>query len=382
MIKLSIIVGARPQFIKASALLNTIRKHFNNHLKFTLIHSGQHYDKNMSDVFYKTMQIDKPNYQIKSKQSTQGAQTSRMLEAIEQILSKEKPHWCVVFGDTNTTLAGALAASKLHIPIAHVEAGMRSYNKTMPEEINRIFTDHCSTVLFVPSQSAMNNLQKEGFYLDSIPPYSINNPAIVFTGDIMYEVYLNFIEQLNNRKSNYDLQEKVKNKFDIVCTIHRQENTDNEQHLYQIMLALLSLAQLSYRIIFPIHPRTQKIISQSEKLQKIFLSIKQNKNIHVSEPLSYEKMMQILQHVQIVLTDSGGLQKEAFYAQKPCVILRNETEWTEIIQCGAATIAGTDNDNIVNQTIKLINNLPTYFPEIFGNGKTSHIICQWFILNS
>lgn len=381
MIKLSIIVGARPQFIKASALLKTIRKHFKNCLKFDLIHSGQHYDKNMSEVFFKTMQIDKPNYQITSKQSTQGAQTARMLEALEQILNKVKPHWCVVFGDTNTTLAAALAASKLHIPVAHIEAGMRSYNKTMPEEINRIFTDHCSTALFVSTKSALNNLQKEGFNLNSYPPYSINNPAIVFTGDIMYEVYLSFVEELNKSMSNYHSQEKMKNKFDIVCTIHRQENTDNEQHLYQILKAILSLAQ-SYRIIFPIHPRTQKIISHSDKLKKFFLSFKQNKNIHVCEPLSYEKMIQILQNVKIVLTDSGGLQKEAFFAQKPCVILRNETEWTELIHCGAATLAGANYDNIVNQTTKMIKNLPTFFPEIFGNGKTSHIICEWFISNS
>lgn len=382
MVKLCIIVGARPQFIKASALLQTIRNKYADIITPVLIHSGQHYDLNMSEVFFQTLQLDNPDYFIESGSATHGVQTARMLEPIENILLKEKPHWCVVFGDTNTTLAGALAAAKLNIPLAHIEAGLRSYDKTMPEELNRIITDHCSTVLFAPTQTALINLRKEGYNTDTKPPFSINNPAIILSGDIMYEVYKNNIEQLNNSAAAGNNKWLYDRHWDILCTIHRQQNTDNEKNLCQILTALYALAEMSYSIIFPIHPRTRKVIAQSAVLQELMNKISHLDNIRICEPIDYISILNILRDVCIVLTDSGGLQKEAFFARKPCVILRNETEWIEIVQCGAAALSGVHTHDIIHLTQRMIHHPPQNFPELFGDGKTSGIICDWLISNT
>lgn len=305
------ILGARPQFVKAGALSRTLKKHPN--IKETIIHTGQHFDTNMSDVFFKELDIPKPQYSLNINSGPHGQMTARMLEGIEAILKEDKPDAVLVYGDTNSTLAGALAATKLHIPVTHIEAGLRSFNRKMPEEINRILTDHVSDYLFCPTKTAVSNLHNE----------AIKN-GVYHVGDIMYDATLYAVDYI---KTNFSISQKLKvlsSEFAFM-TMHRAESTENIQEFQATMdYALRFAKEHDLRIIFPVHPRTRALV-QKAQLDDIFI---------ILEPLSYIETQYCLSKARFVLTDSGGLQKEAYFHRVPCITLRQETEWVETIECG------------------------------------------------
>lgn len=319
--KILTIVGARPQFIKAAAVSRAIATH-NQHypnqpVDEIIVHTGQHYDWNMSKVFFEQMQIPQPDYHLDIGGLSHGAMTGRMLEKIEAVILSEKPDLVLVYGDTNSTLAGALAAVKLHVPIAHVEAGLRSYNRRMPEEINRILTDHTSDLLFVPTDLAMENLRREG----------ITEDRIHWVGDVMYDAALHY-ETKAQQHSKILHKLGLNDRNYILVTIHRAENTDNPQRLRAIFEGLTLVAN-EIPLVVPLHPRT-KVALQREKMVKEKIS----SNIRLIEPVGYLDMVMLEKNARIIVTDSGGVQKEAFFYQVPCVTLRDETEWTELVDLG------------------------------------------------
>ena len=325
--KIITIVGARPQFVKAAvfskAVIDFNKNNFDK-IEEVIIHTGQHFDKNMSSVFFDDMSIPKPKYNLQIHSLSHGAMTGQMMEKIEIILLNEKPDWVLVYGDTNSTLAGALAAKKLHIKVAHIEAGLRSFDIKIPEEINRILTDRISDILFCPTQRAVDNLVAEGF--ENI------KAAIVNSGDIMYEATLLFKKFAKKPK-----QFKVPKKF-ILTTIHRAENTDDELKLRNIFYALNNISK-DISIVLPLHPRTKKILTD--------IKIPISDNISILEPVGYLEMLYLLDNCCLVMTDSGGLQKEAYFFDKPCITLREETEWVELIDNGFNKLAGADFDKII-----------------------------------
>jgi len=343
--KIATIIGARPQFIKSATISRIFRNY--NDINEIIIHTGQHYDENMSEIFFNELKIPKPNYNLEVGSESHGKQTAMMLEKIEAILLKEKPDWVLVYGDTNSTIAGALAATKLHIKIAHVEAGLRSFNRKMPEEINRIATDHISDILFVPTQNAMNLLANEGIV-----------ERAVLVGDVMYDAIL-YNQKLADEK--YKLSDITNLNNFYLGTIHRPSNTDNLVRLQYIFSAF---SELDLPIILPLHPRTQKIIKK----------IKYSKNVKIIEPVSYLKMIVLLKNCKKVLTDSGGLQKEAYYLHKPCITMRDETEWIETLENNWNFIVGADKDLILE---KVKNKEFGKQKDYFGDGKAAEKIVDF-----
>jgi UDP-GlcNAc3NAcA epimerase len=345
--KIITIVGARPQFIKA-APMSLAFSLFADQVTEIMIHTGQHYDENMSQIFFEEMKIPRPKYQLKSGGLSHGAMTGNMLIEIEKIYLEEKPDMVLVYGDTNSTLAGALAATKLHIPVAHIEAGLRSFNSKMPEEINRILTDHISSILFCPTDSAIANLNNEGVAKK-------NNVKVIKTGDIMLDAMINgrpFAKSIEAVKGLVD-------KPFYLATIHRSENTDDFKSLENLFSALNDISS-KIPVILPLHPRTKKIISQ--KLPEHYLN-----HLKIIEPIGYFEMIFLLNHCQAVFTDSGGVQKEAYFVQKPCVTLRNETEWVELVDAGVNVLVGSDYDKIIAAEKNL--NKITKFPSLlYGDG--------------
>ena len=320
--KIITVLGARPQFIKASVVSEEIKK--NKELEENIIHTGQHFDKNMSDVFFKELSLDVPKYNLAISGLTHGALTGRMLEGIEKILIKEKPSLVLVYGDTDSTLAGSLAASKLDIPVAHVESGLRSRNFLMPEEKNRIITDALSQLLFCPSNLAVQNLKKENI-----------TEGVTQVGDVMLDI-------MNLRKKNIHDEMFIKEleldkKAYALCTIHRKENTNDLKRLKSIFSALSSISK-QIKVILPIHPRTKKILEENK--------IKIGPDVIIVEPLAYLDFLKLQLNSKRILTDSGGLQKEAFFNSIPCITLRDETEWIETVQSGWNIIAGAESANI------------------------------------
>ena len=372
MIKIVTIIGARPQIIKAAALSRAIKENFSNEIEEVIVHTGQHYDENMSQVFFDELGIPAPNYNLGVGSGNHGVQTSKMIEGIEDILLKEKPDYLVVYGDTNSTLAGAIAASKIHIPIVHIEAGLRSYNKAMPEEINRICCDHCSTMLFSPTATGYNNLIKEGFNPDNKKPYTIDNPGIYHCGDVMYDNSLYFSSTANN-------QQPTSNSQYILCTIHRNNNTDEPERLRSIVKALLKISK-EKEIIIPLHPRTKKLLDV--KLSpELYDAFTKNERISIIPPASFLEMIRLEKNADMVITDSGGVQKEAFFFKKPCIIIRSETEWKEIVECGAAVIADANEEKIIEAYYQYIHKENQEYPEYFGDGKAAIFICNELIDN-
>ena len=372
MIKIVTIIGARPQIIKAAALSRAIKENFSNEIEEVIVHTGQHYDENMSQVFFDELGIPAPNYNLGVGSGNHGVQTSKMIEGIEDILLKEKPDYLVVYGDTNSTLAGAIAASKIHIPIVHIEAGLRSYNKAMPEEINRICCDHCSTMLFSPTATGYNNLIKEGFNPDNKKPCTIDNPGIYHCGDVMYDNSLYFSSTANN-------QQPTSNSQYILCTIHRNNNTDEPERLRSIVKALLKISK-EKEIIIPLHPRTKKLLDV--KLSpELYDAFTKNERISIIPPASFLEMIRLEKNADMVITDSGGVQKEAFFFKKPCIIIRSETEWKEIVECGAAVIADANEEKIIEAYYQYIQKENQEYPEYFGDGKAAIFICNELIDN-
>ncbi len=369
--KIVTIIGARPQIIKAAALSRAIKTHYANEIQEIIVHTGQHYDDNMSAVFFDELGIPRPDYNLHVGSASHGVQTARMTEGIEGILLKEQPDFIVLYGDTNSTLAGAVAAAKIHIPIAHVEAGLRSFNKAMPEEINRIVCDHCATLLFSPTQAGVENLQREGFALNNEPPYTIDNPKVYHCGDIMYDNSLYFAE-IAETKTNIINKLGLKDRPFILATIHRDTNTDQPERLNAIFMALIQLSE-ECPIVLPLHPRTSKLLKTNldEDLQK---QIFNNTNISLIPPVSFLEMIALERHASLVMTDSGGVQKEAYFFKKPCIILRPETEWIEIVQTGNAILADANESRIMQAWQHFKDNPPTKFPEIFGDGHAAEFI--------
>ena len=353
--KIITIIGARPQFIKAAPVSRALSA--TGSLQEIIIHTGQHFDDNMSRVFFDQMQIPRPDYNLAVHNLPHGAMTGRMLEAIEKVLTDEMPDYVLVYGDTNSTLAGALAASKLHIPVAHVEAGLRSFNMKMPEEVNRILTDRISSKLFCPTHTARENLLKEGF--------EDFKAQILVTGDVMYDAALMFSE-----KSVKPGGITVPDNF-LLATVHRQENTDDLSSLGSIIKSLNDISRHA-TLVFPVHPRTKNIL-ESKDLPPL------SKEIICTSPLGYLEMLWLLKNCEMVVTDSGGMQKEAYFFGKPCITLREETEWTELVDAGYNKICGNDQASIINAFDHFRRNKISFEPGLYGNGNAATKIAQALI---
>jgi len=348
--KIITVIGARPQFIKAAVISRLFLK--DNEIREMIVHTGQHYDENMSNIFFEEMDIPKPDYNLDINGLNHGAMTGQMLTKIEAILMSEKPDMVLVYGDTNSTLAGALAAKKMHIPVTHVEAGLRSFNMQMPEEINRILTDRISDLLFCPTEEAVSNLEKEGYS---------NIPAkIILSGDVMQDAAIFYSQK--TRKPNIELPGIFS-----LCTLHRAENTDDPAILNNVFRALEYVSEKDTPIVFPLHPRTKA------KLNGLNYDF-QHSPIHFIEPVGYLEMIYLLKNCACVLTDSGGLQKEAYFFQKKCVTLRNETEWVELVTHGFNYLAGTDYNEILNTYSLTKEKTADFNINLYGNGKAGETI--------
>jgi UDP-GlcNAc3NAcA epimerase len=370
MIKILTIIGARPQIIKAAAISRAVKNQFSSEIEEVIVHTGQHYDNNMSQVFFEELGIPRPDYNLGVGSGPHGKQTARMIEGIEEILVNERPDFIVLYGDTNSTLAGAVAASKLHVPIAHVEAGLRSYNKSMPEEINRIMCDHASTLLFSPTVTGYNNLIREGFKPNNKAPYSADNPAIYHCGDVMYDNSLYFAS-LAKKPENTEISETG---F-ILATIHRDNNTDIPQRLTAIFSALHQFSLNRQRqVIIPLHPRTSALLEKNLG-QELYREILGNDLLRIIPPVSFLEMTWLEKNAFLILTDSGGVQKEAYFFGKPCVIVRPETEWVEIVEAGAGIIADASEERILQALDYFSGNQSITFPSVFGDGKAAEFIC-------
>ena len=380
MIKLVTIIGARPQIIKAAALSRAIRNKFSEKIKEIIVHTGQHYDQNMSEVFFNELGIPRPDYNLNIGSGNHGDQTAKMIISIEKILMTEQPDYIILYGDTNSTLAGAVASSKIHIPIVHIEAGLRSFNKKMPEEINRIVCDHCSTYLFTPTKTGFHNLLNEGFK-ENQPPYTVDQPAILNYGDIMYDnnLYFSELAELNSEIIQIlNLREK---KF-LLATVHRDYNTDNVTNLKNILKSLNQITkENNIELIFPVHPRTRKKIELIKHDPDIMEFLK-NPLVQQIEPVSFLDMILLEKYAHLILTDSGGVQKESYFFNKPCIILRTETEWLEILDSGKAIIAGASVEKITKAYSQLKIQTQIAFPKIFGKGNTAELICKELIKNN
>ena len=378
MIKLVTIIGARPQIIKAAALNREIQKNFSGKISEYIVHTGQHYDKNMSNVFFDELMIPNPDINLNVGSGNHGNQTALMIKGIEKVLYKQKPDFLIVYGDTNSTLAGAIAASKIHVPVIHIEAGLRSFNKSMPEEINRIMCDHVSTLLFSPTKTACENLFTEGFEPNTKPPFSIDNPHVFHCGDIMYDNSL-FFSIIADGKS--DIIEKLELRAGefVLVTIHRDNNTDNPERLNSIFEAINDISITEKKtFVLPLHPRTAKLL-QTNIDKNLYKSIDNNPFLKILPPVSFLDMIVLEKNSQLIITDSGGVQKESYFFKKPCIILRPQTEWKEIVENGTAIIADADKNKILDAYSYFTKNQALKYPSIFGDGNAAGFICKEII---
>jgi UDP-GlcNAc3NAcA epimerase len=351
--KILTVIGARPQFIKAATVSRELK---NAGMHEVIVHTGQHFDHTMSKVFFEEMEIPHPNYNLEISGLNHGAMTGRMMEKIEEVLLSEKPDWVLVFGDTNSTLAGALAAAKLHISVAHVEAGLRSFEMRMPEEINRILTDRVSKLLFCPTPAAVKNLENEGF--------SNFDSEVVLCGDVMYDAVLYYKEKVKSL-STILKKENLSGKPFVLATLHRAENTDDPNRLRQICEALKEI-QKEVQVVLPLHPRTKATL----KSQNINLQVK------IIDPVGYFDMLALLENCRLVLTDSGGLQKEAYFFSKYCITLRDQTEWVELVEAKVNFLVGADKEKIISHFHLLLDK---EFPDqeiLYGKGNASSLIVK------
>ncbi|HOV10575.1 MAG TPA: UDP-N-acetylglucosamine 2-epimerase (non-hydrolyzing) [Bacteroidales bacterium] len=378
--KLLTIVGARPQFIKASAISRTIKQDFWDKISEIIVHTGQHYDDNMSSVFFREMEIPLPLYNLEVGSGKHGKQTADMLAGIESILSKENPDAVLIYGDTNSTLAGALAAAKVHIPVVHVEAGLRSFNKAMPEEINRIMADHVSTLLFSPTQKGIDNLLGEGVKHCALKPYNIDNPGVFHCGDIMYDNALYF-SKVADDKSTLLKDLRLKPGSYVLVTMHRDTNTDDPVRLNAIFKAIQRISEKSdMKFVIPLHPRTRKKWNElpDDTLKDI---IENNKLITIIPAVSYLDFISLEKNARLIMTDSGGVQKESYFFKKPCLILRDETEWVELLELGTALLCGANEEKIVLSYKEMMSKKDLQFPEIYGDGNAARFILKEIIEN-
>jgi UDP-GlcNAc3NAcA epimerase len=350
--KIISIVGARPQFVKASPVSRALRRAGHKEL---ILHTGQHYDYEMSQIFFEELDIPMPDINLGIGSGSHGLQTGQMLMGIENIMTKEMPDWVLVYGDTNSTLAGALAAAKLHIPVAHIEAGLRSFNREMPEEHNRVLTDHCADLLFCPTQTAKENLAREGL---------TRNVCLV--GDTMYDAILLFFD-IAQQRSEVTNELGLTPKGYLLATLHRPQNVDIPENLWGLLDAFVDIGET---IVFPVHPRTANKIKE---LDPDFLLTLENSNVRLIPPVGYLDMLVLEKNARIILTDSGGVQKEAFFLGVPCVTLRSETEWVETVNSGWNKLVGVDRNQIV-KTVQCCKQPEDRQPPIFGEGNASERI--------
>ena len=373
MIKFLTIIGARPQIIKTAAISRAIRNHYANQIEEKILHTGQHYDVNMSQVFIDELGIPQPDYNLGVGSGKHGEQTAKMIAGIEDILLSEHFDGVILYGDTNSTLAGAVAASKIHVPVFHIEAGLRSFNMAMPEEVNRIVCDQLSSILFPPTETSYQNLVREGF-LDSKTKFKNGkNRKVVKSGDVMYDNSLYFAtmaEQKTDILQRYDLN---KGNF-ILTTIHRDNNTDNPERLTNIFKAMLDLSEKEQvKVVLPLHPRTAKLLDKNLE-KNLYDRLQASQFMKLVPPASFFEIIALEKNAKIVMTDSGGVQKEAFFFEKPCVIFRPETEWVEIIEHGAGLIADADYQRIVDGYYHLVEK-EVKFPPLFGDANAAqHIL--------
>ncbi len=352
-IKIVTVIGARPQFIKAAVISRLIRDNFKNEFEEYLVHTGQHYDKNMNEIFFEEMDIPQPHIHLAIGSGSHGQMTGRMLEKIEQVLLEQRPDIVLVYGDTNSTLAGALAAVKLHIPVAHIEAGLRSFFMAMPEEINRILTDRVSSYLFCPTENAIQNLNNEGM-----------RDGIFHVGDIMLDASLYYRQKIDTN----NMTVSVPDRDFILSTIHRAENTDNDERLTSIFIALNEIAK-KIPVILPLHPRTKKKFMDLR--DRIDISID---HIQIVDPVGFFEMLYLEDLCSMIITDSGGVQKEAYFFNKPCITLRDQTEWIETVESGWNVIAGADKEKIIDVAFSF--NRPATHPDFYGQGKAGKEILE------
>jgi UDP-N-acetylglucosamine 2-epimerase len=374
------VVGARPQFIKLAPICKAMEV-VKDTVRHLIVHTGQHYDYGMSQVFFDELGLRDPDYHLGVGSGNHGYQTGEMLKRVEEVLIGEKPDLVMVYGDTNTTLAGALASSKLHIPVAHVEAGLRSFNRKMPEEVNRVLTDHVSDFLFCPTRNAVENLRREGFTgilndgellpLDCNPSHlPCSRPLVINTGDVMYDALLLYAELAEKRVRILE-ELNFKPKAYTLATIHRAENTDNPERLGAIFEGLERIAQEGLPVILPLHPRTQK------RLREIGLH---PKGLKLLDPVSYLDMLILEKNARVVLTDSGGVQKEAFFFRVPCVTLREETEWAETVEAGWNTLVGCDAERIVRVALEARKGAESVWP--YGDGRAAERVVRLLAIGS
>lgn len=344
------IVGARPQFIKASEISRVLR---HSPVEEHIVHTGQHYDSRLSDIFFKELGIPHPLYNLGVGSGHHGAQTGRMVEKLEGVFLKDKPDGVIVYGDTNTTVSGALAAAKLHIPVFHVEAGLRSYNRRMPEEINRVLTDHMSDLLFCPSRTAVDNLEKEG----------IPGSRVVFSGDVMYDSFLRTASALQDD----DRPGFVPEESYSLVTIHRAENTDDRERLIAIADSLVQLSH-SIKVVFVLHPRTCAALEEERYLDRL------GQFVSCVEPVSYFQMIAAQKHASLVITDSGGLQKEAYFLKRPCLVVREEAEWVELFEDGSSKLVSPFN--LASEAQAHAQSKHVFRTGIYGDGNAADLICK------
>ena len=371
MFKILTIIGARPQIIKAAALSRAIRSGFSGRIAEKILHTGQHYDSNMSQVFFDELGIPQPDYNLHVGSGSHGEQTAKMIAGIEKVLQSEPFDALVVYGDTNSTLAGAVAACKLHVPVVHIEAGLRSFNMTMPEEQNRIVCDQLSSLLFAPTETAMKNLRHEGF-MDSKAVFANARGRQVYnSGDIMYDNSLYFA-QIAAEKTTVLKDNALEPNGFVLATIHRDNNTDDPHRLTAIFKALLRISE-DCSVALPLHPRTAKLLETN--LEKEVYAQLRHSNVRIIPPVSFLEMTALEQNARMVLTDSGGVQKEAYFFSKPCVIMRPETEWEEIVEQGAGIVADADTERITAAYVRLLQKKPA-FPPLFGTGDSASSILE------
>ena len=350
--KILTIVGARPQFVKAAVLSRELKSHPD--IEEVIVHTGQHFDANMSAVFFDEMDIPKPKYNLDINSLSHGAMTGKMLEGIEKLIIEEKPDLLLVYGDTNSTLAGALAARKLHVKVGHVEAGLRSFNMEMPEEVNRILTDRIADILFCPTDSAIENLKKEGFEHFDI--------TVVKSGDVMQDAAMYYAE-FSAGKSQVG-RHLPKGEY-VLCTLHRAENTDDEGRLREIIKALNEIHKTT-PVVMPLHPRTKKL------LEKYGMEL----NVTLIDPVGYFDMIELLKNCSLVMTDSGGLQKEAFFFEKNCVTMRDQTEWVELMEHGFNILASAKASDILEKYELMRQRSNNFDIDLYGNGKAAQNILK------
>ncbi|MCE4061552.1 UDP-N-acetylglucosamine 2-epimerase (non-hydrolyzing) [Pandoraea sputorum] len=351
-LKIVTIVGARPQFIKAAAVSRVIRRDFAGKIEEVLVHTGQHYDENMSKVFFDELDIPHPKYNLEISGGRHGEMTGQMLAAIEKVLLEESPDWVLIYGDTNSTLAGALAAAKLHIRVAHVEAGLRSFNMRMPEEVNRIVADRVSNLLLCPTPVAVQNLAAEGV-----------RDGVHNVGDVMLDASLFYRELAQGRSTILSDLGLTGDKF-VLATCHRAENTDVPERLLGIVDALAAIAR-EMPVVFPLHPRTRKLLVDLQALSKL-------ENVKVIEPISFLDMVCLEQAAHVIVTDSGGVQKEAYFFGVPCLTARDETEWVETVESGWNCLVGADPKRILEAFASLRK--PTAQPAFYGDGAAASLL--------